>query len=185
MVLIAITSSDRAQTIESIDIEVSEITHEGIFFPIYTLLKTSKRNQPVRVVKCIRFDDESLDVSDYVVCYLQRSLKYRLKAISKGLPKPKQLFLSYCTGKPLRRASIAKYILQVLELAGINTNSFKAHTTRGSLPSVLAKQGSSPSTILAHGDWKRLGTFQKFYERYSENSVEGRLISQVTRNSRV
>ena len=130
MVLIAITSSDRAQTIEAIDIEVSEITEEGIFFPIYTLIKCSKRNQPVRVVKCIRFDDPSLDVSDYVVTYLQKSLKYRLKAVSKGLPKPKQLFLSYCTGKPLRRASIAKYILEVLEMAGINTMCFKAHTTR-------------------------------------------------------
>ena len=37
LVLVAITSSDRAQTLEAIDIEHSEINHEGIFFPIYTL----------------------------------------------------------------------------------------------------------------------------------------------------
>ena len=60
--LVALTSSDRAQTLESIDIEHSEVSEEGIFFPIYTLLKSSRRNRPIRVVKCIRFDDPSLDV---------------------------------------------------------------------------------------------------------------------------
>ena len=180
LVLVAITSSDRAQTLEAIDIEISEITHQGIFFPIYTLLKGSKKNRPVRVVKCVRFDDPALDVSDYVVAYLQRSLKFRVKAVSKGLQKPKNLFLSYSTGKPLRRASISKYILDVLALAGIDVTCFKAHTTRGSLPSVLSSRGSSPEKILAQGDWKNLKTFKRFYERFSENSVEGRLIMQVT-----
>ena len=180
LMLVAITSSDRAQTIESIDIEFSEINDEGIFFPIYSLLKGSKRNKPVRVVKCIRFDEPALDVSHYVVAYLQRSFKYRAIAVNRGLPKPRNLFLSYATGKPLRRATIAKYLLEVLELSGIDSSCFKAHTTRGSLPSVLSSRGSPPDKILAQGDWKRLGTFKRFYERFSENSVEGRLILKVT-----
>ena len=180
LMLVAITSSDRAQTLEAIDIEYSEINDKGIYFPIYSLLKGSKRNRPVRVVQCVRFDDPALDVSNYVVAYLQRSLKYRAIAVSKGLPKPRNLFLSYATGKPLRRASIAKYILEVLELSGIDTSCFKAHTTRGSIPSVISARGSSPDKILAQGDWKNIGTFKKFYERFTENSVEGRLIMQVT-----
>ena len=184
LTLVAITSSDRAQTLESIDIEHSEVNEEGIFFPIYTLLKNSKKNKPIRVIKCVRFDVPSLDVSEYVVKYLQKSLIYRVKAINQGLPKPKQLFLSHYTGKPLRRASIAKYILEVLDLAGINTKSFKAHTTRGSLPSVQSSRGVSPHIILSQGDWRNLGTFQRFYERYTDNSVEGRLIMKVTGNRR-
>ena len=120
---------------------------------------------------------------DYVVAYMQKSFKFRSKAVSQGLPKPRQLFLSYCTGKPLRRATIAKYILDVLSLSGINISSFKAHTTRGSLPSAMVKRGASPGQILAQGDWKKLGVFSKYYERFSEDSVEGRLIRQVT-NSR-
>ena len=184
LVLVAITSSDRAQTLEAIDIEHSEINHEGIFFPIYTLLKTSRRNRPVRVVKCVKFDIPALDVSDYVTYYLQRSLKFRLKAVQKGLPKPRQLFLSYCTGKALRRASISKYILEVLQLAGINTTSFKAHTTRGALPSIQSSRGASPFVILSQGDWRNLGTFQRFYERHPDSSIEGRLIMNVTNNRR-
>ena len=177
--LVAITSSDRAQTLESIDIEFSEITNEGIYFPIYSLLKTSKRNRPVRVVRCVRFDEPSLDICNYVVAYLQRSLKYRIKAVRQGHPKPRNLFLSYYSGKPLKRATIAKYITDVLSLAGINTKCFKAHTTRGALPSVMSRS-SSPEQILNQGDWTNLGTFKRFYERYQNNSVEGRLIQRIT-----
>merc|ERR1712179_91124 len=99
--------------------EFSEITNEGIYFPIYSLLKTSKRNRPIRVVRCVRFDEPSLDICNYVVAYLQRSLKILIKAVRQGLSKPRNPFLSYYAGKPLKRATISKYITDVLSLAGI------------------------------------------------------------------
>ena len=180
LALVAITSSDRAQTLECIDIEFSEVNDSGIFFPIYSLLKTSKRNRPVTVVKCVRFNVPSLDVSDYIVVYLQKTLKFRMKAVSKGLPKPRQLFLSYSSGKPLSRATISRYILEVLSLAGIDVSCFRAHSARNSMPSAMSKRGASPAQILNQGDWKNLRTFNRFYDRYSEDSIEGRLIQQVT-----
>ena len=79
LTLVAITSSDRAQTLESIDVEHSEINDEGIYFPIYTLLKHSKHNRPVAVVNCVRFEEPPLDVCDYVVAYMQKSFKFRSK----------------------------------------------------------------------------------------------------------
>ena len=151
LALVALTSSDRAQTLESIDIEHSEVSEEGIFFPIYTLLKSSRRNRPIRVVKCIRFDDPSLDVCNYVMVYLQKTLKYRISTVNKGRPKPKQLFLSYSSGKPLSRATIAKYLLDVLTLAGIDTNTFKAHSYRENLPSNMAKHNASPGNNSSPG----------------------------------
>ena len=66
-----------------------------------------------------------------------------------------------------------------MTLAGINTNTFKAHTYRGNLPSTMAKRNASPGQILAQGDWQQLGTFDKHYKRFSEYSIEGRLISRV------
>ena len=179
LTLLAICSSDRAQTLESIDIEHSEVTADAIYFPIYTLLKCSKRNRKVTVVKCVKFEESELDVSLYVTSYLQRTLALRIRSVRQGLPKPRQLFLSYFTGKPLRRASIAKYLLDTLSLAGIDTSCFRAHSTRGALPSVMARKGCSPHVILEQGDWKRLGTFQRYYNKPSDTSVEGRLIARV------
>ena len=72
----------------------------ALFSLSYSLLKCSNRNRPVEVVKCVWFDTPSLDVSDYVVAYLQKTLIIKTRAVAKGLPKPKQLFLSYSTGNP-------------------------------------------------------------------------------------
>ena len=147
-------------------------------------VKCSKQNCSVTVVKCVRFSEHPpLDVCHYVTHYMQRALKFRIQAVSKGEPKPRQLFLSYSTGKPLRRNTISKYILDILSLAGINTQTFKGHTMRGSLPSAMMKRGSSPGQIIAQGDWKHLGTFKRYYHRHSDSSIEGRLIKKVTKMS--
>ena len=43
----------------------------------------------------------------------------------------------------------------------------------------MAKRNASPGKILAQGDWQQPGTFERHYNRFSEDSIEGRLISQV------
>ena len=182
--LIALTSSDRAQTLEKINIENSTLTEDAIMFPIYSLLKGSKRNRPVTVVKCMKWDDPSLNVADYVVGYLNKTLKFRLRAIAKGLPKPINLFLSCYTGKPLKRATISKYLLKVMSMSGIDTECFKPHSARGIGPSLMFKKGSSPNTILEQGNWKNLDTFKRFYNRESEDSPAGKLILEVAGRKR-
>ena len=64
-----------------------------------------------------------------------------------GRPKPRHMFLSYTTGKPLSRSTIAKYILDLLSLAGIDVNCFRAHSARGCAPSFQASKGSSPGSL--------------------------------------
>ena len=182
--LVAVTSSDRAQTLNSIDIEHSSLTEEAILFPIFTLLKGSKRNRPVRVVKCIKFSDPSLNVADYVAAYLNRTLRFRLRAVKLGLPKPRSLFLSYHTGKPVRTSTLSRYILVTMELAGINTEVFKAHSARGTFPSLMKSKGASASIIMQQGDWRNCSTFERFYCRESEDSIAGKLIQEVIGKSR-
>ena len=182
--LTAVFSSDRGQTLESIDIEHSHQTDEAIMFPIYSLLKTSKKRRPVNVVKCYKSDDPSLNVADYVMFYLNTTFKFRLRAVSKGLPKPRQLFLSAFTGKPMRRATIAKYLLKAMSIAGIDTNTFKAHSARAVFPSRLYRKGASTHKILSQGNWKNFSTFNKFYNREAEDSPEGQLILEVTNKKR-
>ena len=146
--LVAVTSSDRAQTLEAIDIEHSHVSEDAICFPIYSLLKTTKKNQPIKVVKCVKWEDPALYVYDYVISYLNKTLRYRLRALARGYPKPRQLFLSAFTGKAMRRATIAKYLLKTMTLAGIDTQCFKAHSARGVGPSVMFRKGSSPQKIM-------------------------------------
>ena len=71
-----------------------------------------------------------------------------------------------------------------MNLAGIDTNCYKAHTTRGVGPSIICKKGASPGKILEQGDWRNVSTFFKHYNRESEDSPAGRLILEATGRKR-
>ena len=177
--LVAVCSSDRAATLESININHSELVEDGILFPIYKLLKGHRQNRPIRVVKCSKIDDPSLDVCSYVAGYLQRTYKFRLRAVANGGEKPTQLFLSYYNGKPIKKATISRYILMKLDCAGIDTSCFKAHSARNIVPSLMKRKGCSPNVILSQGDWANVTTFSKHYDKESEDSPAGRLIQGI------
>ena len=178
--IVGVTSSDRAATLEAIDIEHSHDSPDALLFPIYSLLKGSKKNRPIRVVKCVKWEDPSLNVADCVTTYLNKTLRFCLRAVRRGLPKPKNLFLSYATGEPIRRATISKYLLKTMSLAGIDTTCYKAHSYRGIGPSIMSRKGASPAKIMEQGDWRNVSTFHRYYDRESEDSPAGQLILGVT-----
>ena len=182
--LVAVTSSDRAQTLEALDIENCSFSDNAVRFPIYTLLKTSRKNRPVKVVSCHRSQNPSLDVCEYVSSYMTRTLKFRLKAVRRGFPKPTQLFLSYFTGKPIKRATISKYILRTMELSGLDVSCYKAHTVRGAVPSRMSTAGASAHDIISQGDWQHVSTFDRYYNRVSDDSPAGLLIQEVMNRRR-
>ena len=69
-------------------------------------------------------------------------------------------------------------------MAGIDTNCFKAHSARGVGPSILYRKGSTPQKIMDQGNWKNIKTFNRFYNRESEDTPEGQLILEVTKKRR-
>ena len=175
--LIALTSSDRAQTIHALDIDhVHFLKKKGVEFVVPVLLKTSRRGKPAKKVLCVEWDAPELDVSLYVDAYLRKTFKYRLRAVRRGGEKPTQFFLSHRNGKPVQRASISRWIREVLMLSGIDVTTFKAHSTRGASTSAAARLGASPEQIMQHGDWSNLGTFEGYYNRELIDTPVGRLI---------
>ena len=176
--LVALTSCDRAQTLHLLSVEHVHISAHGIEFIVPNILKTSKMGKPARVVTCVSWDDDRLNVCKYVHAYIDRTFKFRLKAVKKGLGKPTQLFLSHRTGRPIKRSSISRWIREVLGLAGIDTTNFGPGSTRGASASAAARQGASAQQIMAAGSWSNLGTFSKFYNRSVDDTPVGHLILQ-------
>ena len=176
--LVALTSCDRAQTLHLLSVEHVHISVHGIEFVVPNILKTSKKGKPARVVTCVSWDDDCLNVCKYVHAYIDRTFKFRLRAIKRGLEKPVQLFLSHRTGRPVKRASISRWIREVLTKAGIDTKSFGPGSSRGASASAAARQGASAPQIMAAGSWTNMGTFSKFYNRAVEDTPVGRLILQ-------
>ena len=178
--LIALTASDRAQTIHSIDIDHIHFGSKGLECHIPTILKHSRRGRPARTILCVSWDAPELDVCEYVNIYLRKTFKFRLKAVRLGKEKPTQLFLSHRTGKPVKRASISRWIREVLALSGIDITTFKPGSTRSASASAAARCGASPEQILKLGDWSNLGTYQRFYKKGLNDTPVGRLILAST-----
>ena len=174
--LIALTSSDRAQTLHAMRVDRVSVTPQGLEFVIFDVLKTSRRGRPARVVKCVSWDAEELDVAFYVKKYIDKTFVLRWRAYRKGLGKPVQLFLSHKTGLPVTKSSISRWIKNVMKLAGLDTKSFLPHSTRGASVSAAARRGASVSQILNAGDWTNLGTYQRFYSRTVDDTPVGRMI---------
>ena len=55
-----------------------------------------------------------------------------------------------------------------LKSAGVDTNIYTAHSTRGAAASKAAASGETIQAILKQGHWSRESTFARFYQREIE-----------------
>ena len=174
--LIALTSSDRGQTLHLINIEHCSITEHGISFIIFNRLKQHRKSITPKTVQCVNSDIPSLNVADYVTAYLNRTLPIRAQHVAQGSEKPKRLFLSWATKKEVTKQTILRWLTSVLKLAGIDTSHFSAHSYRGAGLSAAYSKGVPLDKIIAHGDWKNCETFKKHYDAPSSDTPIGQVI---------
>ena len=127
---------------------------------------------------CVSYSDERLDVCKYVEAYINKTLKFRVRAVRAKEEKPTQLFLSFSNGKPVLRATISRWIRETLKLAGIDIQQYSAGTTRSASASAAFCQGASAPQIMKAGSWSNINTFNRFYKKSNENTPVGRLILQ-------
>ena len=101
-----------------------------------------------------------------VICileYLNRTEQFRNQ--DDGLNRA-NLFLSldsrHCNVKV---GSISRWLQMGMELAGIDTSTFKAHSIRGAAVSSLAQKGLSIKQIMNKGRWRSSSVLKNFYLR--------------------
>ena len=61
----------------------------------------------------------------------------------------------------------------MLDLAGIDTKTFKAHSVRGASASAAASAGLTTNQIMNAADWSLESVFQRFYYRPSSTNQVG------------
>ncbi len=67
--------------------------------------------------------------------------------------------------RPVTASTVGHWIKEQLREAGIDTNVFSAHSTRGAAASHAASVGVPIATVLAQGHWASESTFARFYHR--------------------
>ena len=156
LMLMLLCTGSRVQQVFSIK-TISLIVEKGArVFSLDKLQKTDKLGHIKGVAKYVGYPvDRRLCVVRYIDAYL--------KATEKVRSTYDKFFLTF-GGKTIKEASIdtiRRWVLDVLREAGINTNLYKAHSTRGAACSTAAGKGVPVDVILAAGGWASESTFSK------------------------
>ena len=72
--------------------------------------------------------------------------------------------------KPVSASTVGRWIKETLKAAGINTATYKAHSTRSASTSKAALAGIPTDAILKFADWSNAQTFRRFYQRNPEGA---------------
>jgi len=176
LALIALTSSDRGQTLHKMDIESTHVSGDSISFVILEPLKTTHIKRKPKVVKCISSDIAALNVCDYTLVYMNRTLALRAAQVKKGKAKPTKLFLSWQTKAPVSKQTIGRWLKLILKIAGIDTQQFSGHSFRSAGLNSALQHGASITEILKAGDWKSVNTFNSYYNKPDQSTTVGKLI---------
>ena len=176
--LLALTSAGRASEIKFLDISYMASSETAITFTLSHLSKTCKKGSLPSIVFTKFASEPKLCVVTTLESYILRSKIWRTDCKN-------QLLLSYVKPhNPVEKCTIAGWLKNTLNLAGINTDVFKAHSTRAAstskVGSSLGSSGLSLQDILKRGNWSNADTWQKFYNKeivgnHFEHSVLGLL----------
>ena len=159
--LIALSSAPRAQALASLNLDCMQVMDSKVVFHFNNLLKTSKQGKSF-TLELKHFENEKL-------CVMHTLLKYVEK--TSNIRKSRQLLVSYCSYMSVTSSTIARWLKEILNLSGINTQTFKAHSYRSAATSAAFSKGCSLKDILKTADWSSSKNFYKFYYRESAKEV--------------
>ena len=181
--LLALVNADRCSDLAALDRDKVKWTPDGVEFTVVQLTKTrsSKRSSSPRRVCYSSFPDNS-EICPTTV--LRNYIQQTADEVT-GISGQQPLFIT--SRKPFHRArpgTIGHWIKDVLQLAGIDTESFSAHSTRSASTSYAASKGVSISDILKAANWSSSSTFEQFYYRPNNSDTYSTTILQSTQVAR-
>lgn len=158
VVLLALGTSHRLQTLASIKVDNIVETQCGIEIRIPDHIKTSKKGKPQPVLKLPKFEDRpGLCICHTLLYYLEqtRELRTNEKHLLISLNKPH---------KAVKEDTIGRWIKTSLEKLGVDKR-FTAHSTRHASTSKAATKGVSMMEIKRVAGWSQSSrVFADFYQ---------------------
>lgn len=174
--LLLLLTAQRGQTIWRLNISGLEIARDKLVFRLKHLLKHNRPGDPLDTLVVPAYP------KDKVLCPLEVVKEY-VKRTEKGRKGADQLLLiTKPPFTPATRDTLSSWTKKTLMLAGINTNYFKAHSTRGAVTSKAKDLGIDTNVLLKQACWKSEETYGKYYHKKIE-SVEDTLAHTVLKEA--
>ena len=127
--LLALTAPDRSSDLAKKDLRFRVYYPEGVSFRLPGLSKTSKPGDSPKSSFHASFgENKDLCPVSCLKCYETNTKEFRSTDINQN----NKLFLSYISPhNPVTSSTLARWIKNMLQLAGIDTGIFSAHSIRG------------------------------------------------------
>ena len=163
--LLALSCAGRSSDLCAFDTQYMRLVeNEIVTFSLAKLTKSRRKGKPPLKIEIKALEGEkSLCVITTLQVYLERTRKFRERTEDSSRS---QLLISFVEPHmPVVPCTIAGWLLKLMAEAGIDTEVFRAHSTRGASTSKAAAKGLSCKEILAMAKWKKQATFYKHYHR--------------------
>lgn len=159
VMLMALTSAQRAQALHKLNLEKMKLKEGSVCFGYDVLLKQHRPGNASSELKLRAYPvDRRLCVIRYLQQYICRTRHIRGEA--------KQLFVSFQKPhKPVTKQTISRWIKTTMSLAGIDTDTYKPHSTRAAATSAANRSEVPVEEILSKAGWSNEKTFRKYYQK--------------------
>ena len=158
--LLSLLSASRVSEITNLRVDYLT-KHSSVYtFAIPHLTKTCRRGKkPHPNLKFYNFPGESkLCVCKTIDSYLERRNVW-------GVEESQFLVSHIKPHKPVSPSTVSRWLGQVLAMAGINTEVFKAHSTRAASSSKAEVTGVSLTDIIKQGHWSQTFNLSKILQK--------------------
>jgi hypothetical protein len=164
--LLLLLSGQRSQTIHLLSIASMELSPTRRVFQVKEKVKQSRVGYHIAPIVYEEYPTEpALCILMHIKEYIKRTQKLRDPELS-------QLLISYVKpNKPVSRETIARWCKNVLKSAGIDTKRFSCHSTRAVATSLAAEKSGDIDKIISSVAWSNAKTFQTFYKKPVEQTL--------------
>ena len=170
--LLCLTRPSRSSDLCSLDLNYRRYIPEEVTFQASSLVKQSRNTKPRSEFFFPAFPGSPhLCPVTTLKAYEDRTKSLRVtEAQSKlflGVIKPHN---------PVAPSTVARWLRTVMGKAGIDTNIFKAHSTRGAATTAAANAGITMEDILKAANWSSDTVFKKFYYKPTKDVKFGQAV---------
>ena len=156
--LLALVSAQRSSDLVRLCLPVTR-TSSGVNIPLTGL---AKQSQPGKTRGMVPLSDSEFE-PDERLCPI-RCLKEYLTCTEALRNKHSQLFLAIpAPHGPVASSTIARWLKDVLQLSGVDTSCFSAHSTQGASTSAAALSGMTMADIMQRASWPQRSTLSQAY----------------------
>ena len=145
-----------------------QILEDQVNFQLKDIEKNSRVGKVRGEIKCPNgAEHPPLSLASYLPAYMDRTKEARKYFASCEGHEPERLFIANVKPyQPVTPSTLARWLLQSMADAGIDTTSYRAHSARSAAASSLVRRGLSLPQILQRANWsEKSRTFEIFYNR--------------------